>query len=104
MRSSVAQSRYLIGQAESVLSGLDDALLSVEPLAGTKTAGWLIGHLAVTGDFGRRLCRRTPICPVDWRAAYNPGTQPSNDPGTYPSVAALCEAFRAVYAAHGGGQ
>lgn len=98
MRSSVAQSRYLMAQAESILSGLDDTHLALEPRPGTKTAGWLIGHLAVTGDFGRRLCRRTPICPVEWRAVYNPGTHPPNDTSAYPSLVVLCDAFRAVYA------
>lgn len=98
MRPSVDQSRYLMRQAESILNGIEDTHLALEPRPGTKTAGWLIGHLAVTGDFGRRLCRRAPICPVEWRALFNPGTRPSADPNTYPPVEVLCDAFRAVYA------
>ena len=62
-----------------------------------KTAGWLVGHLAVTGDFGRKLCGRTPLCASEWRAKFNPGTQPSFSRANYPSMAELRDAFQAVY-------
>jgi DinB superfamily len=98
MESSVAQCRYLLARAESILAGLDDAHLALEPRPATKTAGWLIGHLAVTGDFARRLCGRKPICPKEWRERFNPGSQPSGARGDYPAMAELIAAFRTVYA------
>jgi hypothetical protein len=52
----------------------------------------------VTGDFGRRLCGQPPLCPTEWRAIFNPGTQPSTEREVYPSMEALCERLRAVYA------
>lgn len=97
MNTSVAQCRYLLLQAESILRDLNDAHRSLEPQAGSKTAGWLIGHLCVTGDFARRLCGQPPLCPAEWRTAFNPGTQPSTRADDYPSMTALCDAFRAVY-------
>ena len=57
-----------------------------------------MGHLAVTGDFGRRLCGRKPICPKEWRPAFNPGSTPSTNAGDYPPMATLCATFREVYA------
>lgn len=98
MNQSVAQCRHLLALAERILTGLDDSHRALEPAPGTKTAGWLIGHLAVTGDFARRLCGRTPLCPTEWRPAFNPGSQPSTRPEDYPPMPALCEAFRTVYA------
>jgi hypothetical protein len=98
MNASVAQCRYLRSLADPILNGLDDSHRAVEPHPGTKTAGWLIGHLAVTGDFARRLCGRAPLCPVDWRATFNPGSQPSTQPPHYPPMATLCHTFRSVYA------
>ena len=92
-----AQSRYMLAQAERILAGLDDGHLSLEPKPGMKTAGWLIGHLAVTGDFARRLCGRESLCPKEWRATFNPGTQPSLDPTVYPPLAVLRDRLRAVY-------
>ena len=97
MTSSVAQCRHLLFLAESILAGLDDSHLGVEPAPGAKTAGWIIGHLAVTGDFGRRLCGRQPICPKEWRTKFNPGTQPSQQRNDYPGMKELIDTFRAVY-------
>ena len=97
MKQPVDQSRFLLTQAERALSGLDDDHRAIEPMPGAKTAGWLIGHLAVTGDFARRLLGRKPICPKEWRAAFNPGTTPSTDASQYPPMADLCSALRAVY-------
>jgi hypothetical protein len=98
MNPSVTQCRYLLSLSDSIVAGLEDEHLALEPQPGTKTAGWLIGHLATTGDFGRRLCGRPPICPVEWRAMFNPGSRPSADRGDYPPMSALVEAFRSVYA------
>lgn len=97
MNQSVAQCRFLLSVAERILAGLGDSHRALEPALGAKTAGWLIGHLAVTGDFARSLCGRSPLCPTEWPAAYNPGSQPSAQPTDYPSMATLCDTFRAVY-------
>ena len=92
MDSSVAQCRHLLSLADAAFAGLEDAHLALEPRPGTKTAGWLIGHLAVTGDFGRRLCGRPPLCPVEWRAGFNPGSRPSPERSDYPPMSALRDA------------
>lgn len=99
MQIIVAQCRYLLLQAEPILSGLDDSHLAHEPQPGTKTAGWLVGHLAITGDGGRRLLGRTsPLCPVEWRPTFTRGSYPSRDPKDYPPMATLVASFRTVYA------
>ena len=92
-----SQCRHLLSLADSALKDLEDSHRALEPSPGVKTAGWLVGHLSVTGDFARKLCGRPPICPIDWRALFSPGTYPSHDPGVYPPMAALREALRAVY-------
>lgn len=97
MIASVMQCRALLRLADRALTGLDDVHRAVEPAEGCKTAGWLVGHLAVTGDFARRLCGRTPLCPAEWRAAFNPGTQPSLNVNDYPLMSDLSASMRAVY-------
>ena len=91
------QGRFIFGQGKRWLADLNDNHLALEPIAGTKTAGWLVGHLAVTGDFGRRICGLTPMCPKEWRALFNPGTFPSLDRSVYPPMASLREAVANVY-------
>jgi hypothetical protein len=97
MTGDVVQCRALLLLADRALAGLGDAHLAIEPAAGAKTAGWLVGHLAVTGDFARRLCGRPPICPPEWRATFNPGTTPSLIPSDYPRMSDLGSAMVAVY-------
>lgn len=92
------QGRFILGQGKRWFGELDDSHLALEPIAGVKTAGWLVGHLAVTGDFGRRICGLTPMCPKEWRTLFNPGTFPSLDPASYPPMGELREGLRAVYA------
>lgn len=98
MSASVVQCRGLLRLADRALAGLGDGHRAIEPAAGCKTAGWLVGHLAVTGDFGRRLCGRAPLCPSEWRAAFNPGTKPSSNAADYPAMSDLGASVREVYA------
>lgn len=94
----VPQGRFILGQAKPWMVDLDDSHRALEPVPGTKTAGWLLGHLAVTGDFGRRICGLETVSPREWRALFNPGTLPSPDPASYPPMATLRDTMRAVYA------
>lgn len=98
MKIFADQSRYLLWFAEPMLKGLDDSHLSLEPVAGNKSAGWILGHLAVSGDFARRVLGRTPICPKEWRAIFSPGTQSGDTaPTAYPRMQDLVRMFREVY-------
>ena len=80
-----------------MLEGLRDEHLHLEPTPGNKTAGWILGHLCITGDFARRLCGRKSICPREWRSTFQPGTKPDTVPTEYPPMADLTRAFREIY-------
>ena len=97
MKTSIDQCRYHLRSASEILARLDDSHLALEPQPGAKTAGWLIGHLDVTGDFARRLCGSHPLCPREWRAAFNPGTRPSTNAADDPGMQILRENFLTVY-------
>jgi len=94
---TAVQGRFLTSALARATSDLDDTHSALEPVPGLKTAGWLLGHLAVTGDFGRRLCTRPPLCPREWRSAFNPGSTPSPNVGDYPPMSQLRETLLAVY-------
>jgi len=98
MQAAATQGAFLLATYEPCLRGLADEHRAHEPGPGTKTAGWLLGHLVVTGDFARRLCGLPPLAPKEWRTLFAPGTQPSTEPGSYPPMGALLDRFRAVYA------
>lgn len=91
------QCRHLLAVARPMLEGLEDAHSGMEPQPGNKTAGWLIGHLCITGDFARRLCGREPIGPREWRNLFSPGTKASSETSAYPSMRELRRVFLEVY-------
>jgi hypothetical protein len=97
LRPFAQQGRFIFSQGKRWMSGLTDEHRAFQPIAGVKTAGWLIGHLSVTGDFGRRICGLTPMCSKEWRSLFNPGTFPSLDPSVYPPMAELLDTCVAVY-------
>ena len=93
-----AQCRHIFRTYGKLAEGLDDSHRGNQPTPEGKTAGWLVGHLAVTGDFARKLCGARPLCPADWRAKFNPGTKPSTNEADYPPMAELLARLRDVYA------
>jgi DinB family protein len=97
MQAAATQGAFLLKQYEPWFIDLQDQHRAHEPIPGAKTAGWLLGHLIVTGDFARRLCGFSPLAPREWRPLFGPGTQPSRDAGSYPPMDRLIETFRAVY-------
>lgn len=97
LQGSAAQGRFVLAILTRAVRDLEDAHRALEPLPGLKTAGWHVGHLAVTGDFGRKLCGQPPLCPREWRSAFNPGSQPSPNADDYPPMALLIDTVLAVY-------
>jgi len=97
MKTSIEQCRHHLALANAIIATLNDSHLAFEPQPGAKTAGWLLGHLAVTGDFARRLCGAQPLCPREWRSAFNPGSHPSSDVADYPAMNSLRDTFLKVY-------
>jgi hypothetical protein len=97
LRPFAAQGRFVLWQGKRWLGDLTDEHRAVATSPGGKTAGWLVGHLAVTGDFGRRLCGLKSMCSKDWRALFNPGSFPSLDESTYPAMDELRSTMLDVY-------
>jgi hypothetical protein len=97
MQAAAAQGAFLLSQYQRWLTGLADVHRGLEPAPGAKTAGWLVGHLVITGDFARKLCGRPPLAPKEWRPLFSPGTTPRRDVAAYPPMADLVAAFHAVY-------
>ena len=96
MQAAAAQGAFLLNQYAHLFADLGDQHLALEPIPGLKTAGWLLGHMIVTGDFAGRLCGLPPRAPKEWRSLFSPGTTPSLDARTYPPMHELIDTFRSV--------
>lgn len=97
MRTSAELCTYLLGYAAPSLADLTDDHLALAPMPNAKTAGWILGHLCVSGDYVRRKCGRPPLTPKEWGPKFAPGTQPSRVATEYPPMAELTTVLDAVY-------
>ena len=88
---------YLTKLGATLIGDLTDADLAVPSTPNGKTAGWLLGHLCVSGDFVRRKCGAPPFAPKEWGPKFAPGTQPSGASSGYPAMAELRTAFESIY-------
>src|SRR5438552_8375074 len=66
MDPSLVQCRYPVSPAEPIFANLDDSYRALEPQPGMKSAGWLVGHVAVSGHFAPLLFGRPSRCPLAW--------------------------------------
>ena len=97
MQAAATQGAIIIKTYDKWFADLTDRHRAIEPVKGLKTAGWLMGHLVVTGDYARWLCGLPGIAPKDWRSHFGPGTIPSVDASVYPPMPELVGTFRSVY-------
>ena len=97
MNTAALTCRHLVQYAAPSLSDLTDEHLAHSSGGGGKTAGWIIGHLCVSGDFVRRKAGRPPLTPREWGPKFTPGTKASSNAADYPRMAELREAFTAIY-------
>ena len=89
---------HLTKLGESLIGDLTDGDLAAPSTPNGKTAGWLVGHLCITGDFIRRKSGGTPMTPKEWGPKFNMGTKPSTLTSDYPPMSELRTAFKNVYA------
>jgi hypothetical protein len=97
MQAASSICTHLLSYADNLFVGLTDEHLAMTGDGGVKTAGWLVGHLCITGDFVRRKIGRPPLTPKDWGPRFGPGTQPSKSRSDYPDMNALKTAFYEIY-------
>lgn len=97
MKDASAICLQLLSYAGPLVTDLGDEHLALAAANNGKTAGWLIGHLCITGDFVRRKAGRPPLTPKEWGPKFTIGTQPPRAREDYPDMDALRTAFDAIY-------
>lgn len=98
MKDAANICRHLLTYAELTIPDLTDEHLALVSEANGKTAGWILGHLCVTGDFIRRKSGRPPLTPKEWGPKFTIGSKPSRVREEYPPMEELRTAFLRIYA------
>jgi hypothetical protein len=88
---------YLLEYGGPLVADLSDEHRALLPALATKPAGWILGHLVVSGDFLRRQWHRPALTPREWGPRFGPGSRPSPDSRDYPSMVHLRGALVEVY-------
>ena len=97
MKEAALICRHLLTYAELTLPDLTDEHLALVSETNGKTAGWIIGHLCVTGDFLRRKSGRPPMTPREWGPKFTIGSKPSRVRDDYPAMEELRSTFMKIY-------
>lgn len=88
---------YLVDYSQPLVADLGDEHRALAPHENSKPPGWLLGHLAVSGDFVRRHWQRPAMTPREWGPRFAPGSQVSLAGEDYPSIDQLRALFLEVY-------
>lgn len=88
---------YLIDYGRPLVVDLQDEQRALAPHVNAKPPGWLLGHLAVTGDFVRRHWQRPAMTPREWGSRFAPGSQVSLAAEDYPPIDNLRTLFQEIY-------
>ena len=96
MNTSISQCQYLISLTEPIFAGLD---LAPRARAQAWDEDGRMAHRTSRRERGFccDLLGRSALCPIEWREQFNPGSQPSADPGAYPLMTSLLDTFGSVY-------
>ncbi len=78
-----------LGFLKSLLEGIDDGKMTAQPKPGMNHPVWIVGHLIDTMGFTAKLAGATYKSPEGWDELFGFKSNPVDDAGKYPSMAAL---------------
>jgi DinB superfamily len=76
-----------------LMADLDESDLGSAPFEGANPPVWILGHLAISADFSGGLLGLKPVCPIEWRKPFAPGTDSSAVPRPWPTKSELLAAI-----------
>lgn len=86
--------RATLDLLERLMDDVTGDELSKHPLPGMNPPRWILGHLAVSADFGLQLLGREPVLPPEWHHAFGPGSDNEAADGPRPTKDELLSAVR----------
>lgn len=90
-------STFALAYCERLTADLDESRLGAIPAEGLKPPVWVLGHLAIVGDLGRKLFGASMVCPQAWHTQFAPGSDATALPDPLPSKAELVSAIDSGY-------
>jgi hypothetical protein len=66
--------QFLLEYFESLVNDLPEHGLEVQGGGNGHSALWLLGHIAISVDFGHQVLGQDNVCPARWFVAFGPGS------------------------------
>lgn len=85
-----------LAQIRLLVADLNDSHLTLAPMEGGNDVRWVLGHLAVSLDYGCSFLGCAPSTGEDWGKRFAPGTSGRTTDG--PSLAELMRSVEALHA------
>jgi len=70
----ITLNKFLLEYFESLVKDLPETGLEVQGGGTGHSALWLLGHMAISVDFGNQVLGQETICPARWFVAFGPGS------------------------------
>ncbi|MBD3675348.1 MAG: DinB family protein [Planctomycetaceae bacterium] len=66
--------QFLLGYFDSLVKDLPMEKLAERPAGTGHSCLWLLGHIAISVDFGNKVLGQETVCPARWFVAFGPGS------------------------------
>lgn len=90
---------WVMDYLRKLCNGIDESEMDVQPAPGLNTPRWILGHLAVAGDFAAKWSGAPAHCPKEWYPAFGPGSKPEAPPSPPPTKQELLAVIEKIHAA-----
>lgn len=64
--------RFVLNNIRKMTDELTEADMGERPAPGTNPPRWILGHMAISADYGLKTLGQPTNCPKEWHAAFGP--------------------------------
>jgi hypothetical protein len=94
LRASAINLEY----AKKLVADIPEDKMCAQPAPGMNHAAWVLGHLTFVADSMIRIFDQPFSMPKEWVELFNVASKPTSGRASYPSKAALLQAYETAYA------
>lgn len=96
---ALAQYAWHLQMLQGVMSDIDDANITRQPVPKGNHPAWIIGHLALSSDNLLKMMGQPTTVPENLRPLFGRGSEPQAERSIYPSKDALLQQLATVHTA-----
>lgn len=96
LTNSCTVNKFMLGYCDMLMAEIPDDRMCEQP-SGLNHPAWILGHLALTGDYLLKVLGGAPQLDESWNKLFGMGSQPTGNRADYPAKEELVTAVRSTY-------